>query len=314
MEALYFNTNLFKTLKTFLPTFADRVTAAGKVMQKHFPSIPWNTRTLWLVCGEEAVRRYICDELNRQEAKKQKLECEWGRREPGPGYIDPKASALWHEVIDRQPEPLSPETTKNRRFVTWNTKTDREAIMVLAWNELADAFLRTAAVTIGDKGRTAVARDAETRLKDFCTIRVETEEQAAFVEAVTKVQDLADALASSFEDLCDTIPDAGEVRRLAAGYDPAKLPLIPTERGSIPLCAPHAVARALVTFFRLGTSVLGDPKFYNRAGFWAYLPADVGAVTGGKVTDTSDARNRVPELYGYTSRTSKVCPALPAED
>ena len=315
MEAIYFNKKLYHHLKTFLPVFAERVTAAGKVVKKHLPTIPWNSRTLWIVCGEEAVRRYFCDELNRLEAKQQKLECEWGRREPGPGYINPETSALWHDVLDHQPEPLSPEVKRNRRFVMDNTRPDREAIIALGWNELADAYLRTSSVTIGDKGKTVIARDAEDRLKDFCTLCAETEEQAVFVEAVTKVKVQADALASSFAELCDVTPSSHDLKRLATGYDPARLPLIPVE-GSvpIPLFAPNAIARALISFFNLAPSVLGSPKFYNRAGYWPYFPADVEAVTDGRVTDTSGARNRVPELYGYPSRTSTVCPALPKED
>ena len=327
MEAIYFNKKLYHHLKTFLPVFAERVTAAGKVVKKHLPTIPWNSRTLWIVCGEEAVRRYICGELNRLEAIHQGLECEWGRREPGPGHIEPYFITGWN--MENEPEVLAPEVKRNRRFVTDNTRPDREAIMALAWNELADAYLRTSAVTIGDNGRTIVAHDADTRLKDFCTLSVETEEQAAFVEAATRVKDLAEALASSFDDLCAATPSLRDLKRLSAGYDPARLPLIPISGGvPIPLCAPNAIARALITFFSLASSVLGSPKFYNRAGYWAYFPADVGTATGGMVTDTSGARSRVPELYGIATgsasgivpdvygiaRIATVCPALPTED
>ena len=39
MEAIYFNKKLYHHLKTFLPVFAERVTAAGKVVKKHLPTI-----------------------------------------------------------------------------------------------------------------------------------------------------------------------------------------------------------------------------------------------------------------------------------
>lgn len=317
---IYFNAKLFHKLKTFLPLFADRVTAAGEVMRKHFPSIPWNTRTLWLVCGETSVRAYLCDQINRQEAKQQKRECEWGRREPGPGYIDPETSPLWRDVAaaDVQPEPLSPKVKRNRRFVMDNTRPDREAIMCLAWNELSDAFLRTSVVSVSDKGKTVVSRDADALLRDFCTLYAETKEQRVFVQLLEKVRADVPKVAVNLTAAAAVLPATSRLAfssvtsSFLKNYSRVEL----AQGGRILLSEDYAIPRALITYFRLASSVLDAPKFYNRAGYWAYQPDDVKAITGSAGGSVADMKQRVPELYGKpcTSKDLSIYPSLPVEE
>ena len=309
-KQIFFHAELYKQLQARLTSFIERVDAAGEVLHAHFPRVPWNTKTLWLIMGERVVRDYLCDQLNRREAEALGLDCEWGLDE------NPKPVPKFYGFVPTpRVEPASPQAIVSRQLVRANTRKDREAFSALSWNDLDVIFLRTSVVSIGRSGETVVARDADSCLKDFCTLFAETDEQTAFVGIVERMRDHAAGLVNAYKDFQKAVPNNGAkelLRGLNWVYDPTRYTLVGGFSGSeLKLKEKDVVPRALITFFQLSRHTTGAPKFYNLSGYMTYGPEAINAITWGEATGC-DMVARFPELYpGYNGKQwARVSPRL----
>lgn len=279
-KVVFFDTARRKSLETFLPIAAQRVTAAGDAMRASFPALPWNTRALWVLAFESGARDYLCKIILQRAADAAGLLCAW----------------------DKEAASTDEETRLNRKIIEMQTREARAPFLALDAVPHLEAYLRTGVLSIGKKGETITAQDAAARLDAFCTLNAETDAQAAFVAALERLQRAALELESAYKETLKAVPAGSPPRRAFAGmawqYTAAEFGLSPNAEGFFPLTAQDAPARALIGFFNLAAK-WKEPKFYNLAGIWAYTPEDAAALFGCKL-GALQMRSRYPHLYSGT--------------
>lgn len=303
-KQVYFDEARRGALADRLAEAAATITATGELFREHFPGLAWNTRALWVLAFEPGARAHYCKEILEREAEASKLPCDWDR----PDNTDPKPRDIAGFIYNPRPEPLSEEIRLNRKFVEIRTRELRGKIQALGGIPFLEDFLRAGVLSIGKDGETLTAKDAEVRLDDFCTLFAEDKQQAAFVEAVERMRAAALALAEASQDAAKAAqgaPGAPLLSNCAGDYAPARLELLAEPRtgygyDAIRLLDPEAVPRALITAFDLERKER-KPKFYNRAGAWAYTREEAEAAAGCSLPELAPKRQLPP---------GKFCPRL----
>ena len=282
-KQVYFDAERRAALGAHLAEAAATITAAGEIFREHFPALAWNTRALWVFAFEPEARDHYCKEILKREAEASRLPCRWDY-EPAPflpGYDMPGAPAK------PAPEPLPEAVRLNRKFVEIHTREQREKIQALGSIPFLWDYLRAGVLSIGRKGETITARNAEALLDEFCTLYAEGREQIDFVEKVEGLRAAAVALSQAFGKLGEAAQGGRFVSLLehcASDYDTTRLDLLAGSRllypfSRIRLLEKDATARALVTFFDLERAG-GGAKFYNHAGGWTYEQKDAEEAAG----------------------------------
>lgn len=275
--------------KTALPETAAQVTATGEAVRASFPELAWNTKTVWLLAFEPAVRQHLCATILQRASKSANLSCEWEKGDPQPPKV---VNEILPETVER-PAPLSEDARLHRKLVEMQTREARKPILEFIGSELLEVYLRTGALYIDADGKT---RTAPERLDDYFTLYAETEQQAKFVAALERMREAAKEMADAYRATLELVPSTWrlELAANAGFYQPTAGKL--TSDGHIGLIDADAVPRALIAYFNL-TSTTAAPKFYNAAGFWNYTPADVLALTGCAVCSVRRPRKSTYAVY-----------------
>ena len=303
-QIIYFDKARRGALACLLADAAATITAAGDTFRELFPSLPWNTRALWVLAFEPEARDYYCKEILKREEEASGLRCDWDYKEPS--GLEPYP--IYGCPLNSRPAPLSAEARVNRHYVRLRTQDSRDKIQALGGIPRLEEFLRTGVLSIGKAGETIIAKDAEERLDDFCTLYAEGPQQAAFVEGVEKMRAAANALLASYLATAKSakgIPRPAFFANCAGDFVPTRLELLAEKRACygyqvVKLLDPEAVPRALITLFDLGHTEK-RPKFYNLAGIWAYTKEEAEEAAGCKLLGLSQKR-KLP--------STPICPPL----
>ena len=306
-KQVYFYEARRAALADRLAETAGIVSLAGDTLQALFPGLTWDTRALWVFAFEQEAREHYCKEILKEEAEASKLPCEWDRED----NTEPAPREIAGIIYNPRPEPLSEEIRVNRRFVEIRTREIREKIQALGWALYLEDYLRAGVLTIGKAGELVIAKDADARLDDFCTLYAEDKQQAAFVEGVERMQTAAAALAAAYEGTAKAMEGerwAPLLGRCAGDYDPTRLDLLaaPFNTSRMRLVGENIPARALITFFNLEREQ-GRPKFYNEAGVWAYTLEEAEAAARCKLKGLQIGA-RHPRLYRAVASSEYAAP------
>lgn len=286
-----------------------RVSALGEVVKAVLPRVSFGVPFLWALMDCERARPFyplrqlLTDEILNQSAKESGLKC-------GPGWSE---RVRGYEVVSPHPllDNLSDDVRLNRKFVELQC---RKEAGVLRSFKIDEAYLRAGVIVIDKNGNVKPAKDAAARLEDFCTLYAETEEQAAFVACVERMQRAALDLEQAYKDTCASLPAEGAHRAALEActwdYDPDQFGLTPSAAGTIRLTDQDAAARALISYFDRNQDTA--PKFYNRACVLPIGPAELYEITGGLAGD-KEAPKAGQEKPARTKRMN-VCPPIIKED
>lgn len=283
-----------------------RVSALGEVVKAVLPRVSFGVPFLWALMDCEharpfyPLRQLLTDEILNQSAKESGLKCGPGWSIRTRGYV---------EVVPPQPllDDLSDDVRLNRKFVELQCKKEADALRSF---KIDEAYLRAGVIVIDKNGNAKPAQDAAARLEDFCTLYAETEDQAAFVACVERLQRAALDLEQAYKATCASLPAEGAHRdaleRCDWYYRPGQFELTPSAAGTIRLTDQDAAARALISYFDRDQDTA--PKFYNRAGVLPIGPAELYEITGGLAGD-KEAPKAGQEKPARTKRMN-VCPPI----
>ncbi len=302
-KVVFFDSKRREALEANLATTANIVTATGNVVKNHFDNLIWCTQLVWVLRYEAEARKQLCQAILKETAKREGLACEWEKGTPTAPAV--KLLAL-EETIER-PQPLSEETRINRKLCELKVKDTLTAIEDIGGAANLEVYLRTGVIYIDKKGQTAIADDAADRLNDFCTLCAETEEQAAFISTVEKMQAAARDLENAYKEICkvNVHPIARrEITACGSEYDQSRYRLTSDQNGALRLTAEDTAARALITFFGL-SRIRRIPKFYNNAGVYAYTAHDAAKLLGREL-EALQIRRYYPEYYKTDAYTGQL--------
>lgn len=302
-KVVFFDSQRRGALEATLATAANIVTATGNVVKNHFPNLIWCTQLVWVLRYEAEARKQLCQAILEETAKRERFECEWEKGTPTAPAV--KLFAL-KETIER-PQPLSEETRINRKLCELKAKDTVATINDMGGAANLDVYLRTGIIYIDKKGQTVIADDAADRLDDFCTLCAETEEQAALVLAIEKMQAAALDLENAYKEICKVNVYSTARREIAARgyeYDQSRYHLTSDKEGEIRLTDEDTAARALITFFGL-SRIRRIPKFYNNAGVYAYTTHEAAKLLGREL-EALQIRCHYPEYYKTDAYTGSL--------
>lgn len=252
---------------------------AGEGFKTLFPSIAWKNETVQALVFDP-----LAGEIN------QFLYCDLIRRK-----ADENSVSVGF-IADSGVRPGNDQEKANYNFIQFQIGGNWRKIQALRDQKNArslQTFLRTGALTIDAYGLAVVAKDAANRLKDYCSVTVENDQEKAYYDKAVALQKAANAIKTMRDELADAAATpAARKDILTDRRDIEKLRL----SEEIRLTSVSAIWRGLIThvlIYRKNDA----PHFFNDQGKTLLSLAEIYNLLGFKPRASAGLRIACPDLY-----------------
>lgn len=285
IRTIFVKDKLLNDLSTNIHDAAAFFTNLLEIIKKQFPNIERNTDLLWILLQKEGVREYLCFEMSKSAAIRNGFACEYEKK-PEDLLQSTLLERKFNEATIRQ--DLSPF-----RKITELTKRDYHT------GELRHLFtyLRTGAIFVDSDGWVTIAKDADARLKAYCSVTTENKKEATFVSTLVAMRNDVAQIKKRRADLANlVINEVNKDAILNSGHMEDRLLIAPNMR----LMGDNAVWRSLVTFITTHRAQ-DTARFFNSVGTPKYDVIEVYNRTGYLPAPTPGLRLKYPALYANVS-------------
>lgn len=282
-EVIFVKDRLLNDLLDGIETAANKMTRLGAVIKSR-TSLTWSVSLAWVILKSPAVRKHLSGTITLRADEVRELECSAEERARIAELL--KLARKGHFRIMED-------------FATVDPSSDFAELKEMT------TYLRTGVITIDKHGNTVIAKNAKELLTAYCSVIVETDAEAAFVEKAREMQqydgDMKAARQKLIEAHRELVALAKDRKGSAAKYlgysenAPAMREVNLSEE--IRLSSDSAVWRALVTFVKPSRGEKDGPRFYNSVGIPTYDLTQVYALTGYRPEATPALRHQYAELY-----------------